>query len=122
MLFEAEQLLDVANPAFVKKTRVEAASMFNLVGKDKLVGGKREIQIKVFSLINVVKEGPGKKINEGAMHRFLAEICWFPAAALSPYIHWEQIAHNTAKAGMEVQGGIGFRNFSVFGCGGEAVN
>lgn len=104
MPFGAEQFIDVANPAFVWKTRVKAAPFFYLQGRDKLVDGKGVMQIKVLSLINVVNEGPGKKINESAMQRFLAEICWFPAAALSSYIHWEQIAHNTAKAGMEVQG------------------
>jgi len=34
------------------------------------------------------------------MVRYLAEIVWFPSAALNDYIHWEQIDSTTAKATM----------------------
>lgn len=104
MPFEAVQYVDVANPAFIWKTWVKAAPMFNLYGRDKLVDEKGEMQIKIFSLFNVVNETPGKKINEGAMHRYLAEICWFPAAALNNVIRWEQISKNSAKATLNIEG------------------
>jgi hypothetical protein len=34
------------------------------------------------------------------MQRYLSEICWFPSAALNPYITWEAIDATTAKATM----------------------
>ena len=41
------------------------------------------------------------------MQRYLAEIVWFPSAALSPYIKWEALNDYSAKATLEYQGTIG---------------
>lgn len=121
MSFEAEQFVDAANPAFVWKTRVKAAPFIYLHGRDKLVDGKGEMQIKVLSLLSVVNESPGIKINQGALHRFLAEICWFPAAALEDYITWEETGKNTARATMET-GGTSVSGIFTFSEEGELLS
>ena len=54
--------------------------------------------IKALSLVTVVNERPGERINEGSLLRFLGEICWVPTAALSKNIKWEAIDPVTAKA------------------------
>lgn len=54
--------------------------------------------IKALSLITVVNEKPGERINEGSLLRFLGEICWVPAVALNKNIKWEAIDPVTAKA------------------------
>lgn len=55
------------------------------------------MEIKALSLIPVVNS-TGKEIDQGTMGRFLAEIVWFPSAALNNYIQWEELGNYSAKA------------------------
>ncbi len=48
-----------------------------------------------------------KKINQGTLQRYLGEIVWFPTAAVSPYIKWEEVDSMTAKATMTYKGTTG---------------
>ncbi len=97
MPFTAVQYFNVENPAFIWSTVVDAMPI-NMFGRDKLYKGKGDMLIKLASLILVVDEGENEKINQGAMIRFLAEMCWFPSAALNDYIFWEVIDATSAKA------------------------
>ncbi|MCK9450388.1 MAG: hypothetical protein M0Q90_01750 [Bacteroidales bacterium] len=106
----AEQVFSIQNPAFVWKVNLNMTPFINIAGRDKFVDGKGEMQIKLFSLLNIVNE-KGIKMNEGSLQRFLGEIVWFPSAALSPFISWESIDSNTAKATMEYKGTKGSGTF-----------
>lgn len=109
MPFEATQIFNVEDPAFVWKTKVDAMSIINMVGRDKLEHGKGEMRIKLAGLFSVVNESDNPKINSGAMLRYLAEICWFPSVALNDYLSWEAIDSNSAKATFS------YKDQSVFG-------
>lgn len=98
MPFTATQYFNVQNPAFVWSTEVDFVSMVNMVGRDKFMRGEGEMLIKLANVIPVVNEGNNDKINQGAMVRYMAEMVWFPSAALSDYIKWEPIDANAAKA------------------------
>jgi len=104
MDFTATQYFDVKQPAFIWNTRVRMMPLIHLTGRDKLIGGKGEMQIKLLSLIKVVDEGPNEKINKGAMLRFLAETIWFPTAALEDYMQWKEIDSLTAEATLRTSG------------------
>ena len=106
MPFTASQHFNVENPAFVWMTKVDAIPVVNMVGRDKLYNEEGEMLIKLASLIPVVNEGKNDKINQGAMIRFLAEICWFPSAALNDNITWESIDATSAKATLIINGKI----------------
>lgn len=99
----AEQYFTINNPAFIWKLKMNMPPFFKITGRDKFFDGKGEMQIKMFSAINVVN-AKGSKIDEGTMQRFLGEIIWFPSAALSPYIKWESIDAFSAKASMSYNG------------------
>jgi len=96
--FEATQYYNIGDPSFVWHTNVQATSGLNLLGRDKLIEGKGNMLIKIAGLIPVVDENNNKKINTGAMIRFLGEICWFPFGALENYITWETIDATSARA------------------------
>lgn len=98
MPFEATQSFNVAYPAFVWHTKVVIFPELNMLGRDQLKNGKGKMLIKLAGLIPVVNISDNTKINQGAMLRYLAEICWFPSAALSDYIKWQSVDSNTAKA------------------------
>lgn len=102
MDFTAVQYFDVDNPSFVWKVDVRLMPLVTLTGRDKLQDGQGEMVIKLLSLINVVNVKDNERINTGTLIRFLGEICWFPSAALSETIKWEEIDEYSAKATLKI--------------------
>lgn len=104
MPFRAEQYINVAQPGFVWLARVKAAPLVSIVGYDRYLNGQGHMQIKLWGLIPVAKTQPGFEINQSTMHRFIAEMIWYPSAALNDYIKWEEIDADSARAIMTWQG------------------
>lgn len=102
MDFTAVQYFDVNNPSFVWKADVRMMPLVTFTGRDKLQDGQGEMLIKLLSLVNVVNEKHNDQINTGTLIRFLGEICWFPSAALSETITWEEINEHSAKATLTI--------------------
>ena len=115
----AIQYTTIDNPAFIWSVDVKMNSLLNFQGRDKYEDGKGEMLIKMNSLINVVNER-GEKMDEGTLQRYLGEMVWFPSLALSPFITWEQIDDNTAKATMIYEGIMGSGTFH-FNANGEVT-
>jgi hypothetical protein len=68
------------------------------------IDGKGEMLIKLGGVIPIVNQSPNEKMNQGAMLRYLAEICWFPTAVLNDYMAWEMIDATSAKATLTING------------------
>jgi len=100
---EAEQWFKTEKPGFIWIAKVKLAPGIYLAGRDKYENGKGQMLIKLLSLIPLVR-AEGKEVDQGAMVRYLAEIIWFPSAALNDYIKWEEIDSLSAKATMTYQG------------------
>lgn len=103
MPFQAEYYYTIDNPGFIWHVDVKAAPFMHLAGRDMLCQGKGNMLIKLFSLITVA-DGRGPEIDQGTLLRFLAEIVWFPTAALSPYIDWKSIDDHKSQATISVDG------------------
>mgnify|MGYP000950476233 FL=1 len=88
-----------------------------MVGRDKFENGKGAMTIKLFYLIPFVNTKNNEKVNQATLQRYLAEIVWFPSAALSPYITWDAIDNHSAKATMTYHGtkGSGIFHFDENG-------
>ncbi|ALC88912.1 hypothetical protein AM500_03180 [Bacillus sp. FJAT-18017] len=99
----ANQYFTVDKPGFVWIADVKMAPFVKLSGLDTYKNGKGKMDIKLLSIFPVV-DSEGPEINSGTMMRYLAELMWFPSAALSPYIKWDAVDKNTAKATMEYKG------------------
>ena len=99
MPVEAEQYFSVEEPGFIWKARIQAAPMIHIAGRDRYYEGKGNMLIKPLSLFKVA-DSKGEEIDQGSMLRYLAEIMWFPSAALEDYITWEEIDEDRAKATM----------------------
>lgn len=95
----AEQYFTTKNPAFIWTIDLKMSPLITIRGRDKFVDGRGEMQMKMNSIISLGKE-TGEKIDEGTLQRYLGEIVWFPSAALSPFITWEEIDSLTARATM----------------------
>ncbi len=100
----AEQYFTTYPPAFNWNIHTKMKSLLNVVGRDKFENGQGAMLIKLLGLIPVVDVKKNDKINQATAQRFLAEIVWFPTAALSSSIQWEPIDHHSAKGTLHYNG------------------
>ncbi len=96
---EAEQYI-TNNPSFIWKANLSMIPLINVVGRDLYLHGQGSMKIKIASIIPVVNVSNNDKLNQATLQRYLGEIVWFPSAAISPYISWEEIDDLSAKATM----------------------
>ncbi|MGH1364588.1 MAG: DUF6920 family protein [Calditrichia bacterium] len=107
----AKQYFTTQPPAFIWHVDLTMNPLIQVSGRDKYVNGKGEMLIKLFSLISVADAKENHKVDQGTLQRYLAEIAWFPSAALNPYIRWQPIDNRTAKATMSYNGVSGSGTF-----------
>lgn len=107
----AEQYFTINPPAFSWNINTQMKSILTVVGRDKFDDGKGEMIIKFLSLIPVANAQNHEKVNQASLQRYLAETVWFPSASLSPYITWETLGENSAKATMAYKGVKGTGEF-----------
>ena len=93
----AEQYFSADPPGFVWKVDAEMLRVLPIAGRDRYLGGHGQMLIKAASLVKVVNAA-GEAIDVGSMLRYLAEIIWFPSAALGPYVSWEPMDATHARA------------------------
>lgn len=103
MPFDAEQYFTVDPPGFVWKAAIHTDKYVDIVGRDKYEQGTGSMLIKVASLIPLA-DSRGKEIDEGSMIRYMAEMIWFPQAAVSDYLAWEEIDSTHARVTMRYRG------------------
>lgn len=87
MAVQASQYFRVDPPGFVWCADVTMMRALPLSGRDSYLHGKGKMLISLAGLIPLV-DVANAKISEGTLQRFLAELVWFPGAALSPKISW----------------------------------
>ena len=112
----AEQYITTTPPAFVWSVNLNLSPFIKIKGRDKYQNGKGEMLIKMNNLVNVVN-AKGPKMDEGTLQRYLGEMVWYPSAALSTYITWEQLDGKSARATMSYKGlsGSGVFEFNEAG-------
>ena len=119
MPVEAEQFVKTGSPGYLWIANVEAAPYIHLAGRDKYMDGRGHMLIKLLSLIPVA-DSKGEEIDQGSLLRYLAEMVWYPGAALEPYVSWEGIDDTKARATMNY-GGITASGVFEFNKGGEPI-
>ena len=116
---EAEQYFTITEPGFIWKAKVKMAPLLYFAGRDKYSEGRGNMLIKLLSL--TVVDARGKEMDQGTLLRYLGEMVWFPTAALSNYIKWEDIDSNSARATMSY-GGVTAAAMFEFNEKGEVIN
>ena len=117
---EAEQYFRVDEPGFIWTAKIKIAPAIYLAGRDKYYEGKGHMLIKLLSLIPFA-DSRGEEIDQGTLLRYMAEMPWFPTAALSNYIKWEEVDSNRARATMSY-GGVTASGVYEFNEKGELVS
>jgi hypothetical protein len=59
--------------------------------------------MRLLGLFTVARDS-GPAMNHGGLLRYLNELMWFPAGAISPYITWDAIDETSARATMSYGG------------------
>ncbi|MBU7006914.1 DUF6544 family protein [Phosphitispora fastidiosa] len=117
---EAKQYFRVDEPGFIWTAKIRIAPAVYLAGRDKYYEGKGHMLIKLLSLIPIA-DSKGEEIDQGTLLRYMAEMPWFPTAALSNYIKWEEVDFNRARAIMSY-GGVTASGVYEFNEKGEVVS
>lgn len=100
---QAEQYFRTVEPGFIWKVDIKMNPLMPIVGRDKYDQGHGHMLIKVLSLIPVA-DARGAEIDQGTMLRYLGEMVWFPTAALSDYLQWEELSDDQAQVTMNYGG------------------
>jgi hypothetical protein len=101
---QAVQYINVDDPGFVWIAHAKMAPFVDMYIRDKYENGQGSMKGKLLGLIPVINAQPGGEMNQGTLLRFMAEMIWYPSAALQDYITWEEIDTNSARATMTWQG------------------
>jgi|GEM_PF-2163257 len=109
--FTASQYSSVFAPAFSWDCRVRYG-LFHLYGHDQLMSGRASMRISLAGMLPLVRSANNRQLISGALTRWLAEICWMPAAALGPLISWQPVDANNAKAIVRIPGFVAEGIFS----------
>jgi hypothetical protein len=105
-----QQFFNTESPAFIWTVRLKMAPFVSVLGRDKFIDGKGEMQMTLNGLLNLGKE-TGEKMDEGTLQRYLGETVWFPSGMVSPHISWEELDAHSAKATMNFKGTTGSGTF-----------
>ncbi|MBX3232561.1 MAG: hypothetical protein KIT84_16420 [Labilithrix sp.] len=93
----AEQYFTTSEPQFVWWMEGRMKRVLPLAGRDAYVDGVGSTHVTAAGLVDVAN-ARGRKVDQGALLRWLAETVWFPSAALEPYVVWEHETALTARA------------------------
>ena len=97
MPFKANQIFSVYPPGFVWEARINVIPGVYIYGRDLYKNGHGNMLIKPLAMMTIAN-AKGKETDQGTRLRYLAEICWFPSAAISPAISWEGLNDSSARA------------------------
>jgi hypothetical protein len=104
MPVEARQIVDLDDPAFLWLLRGRAFAVLPLDGRDSWRDGRGRMYVVGGGWIPFA-DAQGPEIDRGALLRFLAEMIWYPAAITAPYLRWDAIDEEHARATLR-HGGI----------------
>jgi hypothetical protein len=110
--FEADQYFTTMPPAFLWRVNLQMFPLASVHGRDRYADGTGSMQMKILSLVPAVdKTGGG--LDQGALLRYLGETIWFPSGTLGPYIEWDAIDSDSAKATMGYGGTVASAVFFI---------
>ena len=97
--FTATQHYRVDPPGFVWDARIRMNPLLTVRVRDRYLDGEAAMQAQAASLVRLVDEHGRHELDEGALHRYLAEAVWFPTALLPGHgVTWTSVDQSAAVA------------------------
>ena len=103
MPFHATQYFSADPPAFVWIAEIEAAPLLRIAGRDTFRNGHGNMIVKPLYIMTAANSS-GKEVDQATLIRYMAEMGWFPQAALTRYVSWEGINEREARVTMTYEG------------------
>ena len=102
--FKATQLVSPNSKSFIWRASVKLFPAVYISVADSLQNGRGSGKVKLFNIFPVASDSNHKKLNSGALHRYLAEAVWFPTALLPESgVTWTGIDDSSALASLSVK-------------------
>ena len=99
-----EQLFSFDPPGFVWWGRVKIAPGLWIDARDRSVNGAGNMLVKAESTLTLA-DARGPRLDEGALHRLLAEMAWLVTPLLDPrHVSWTAVDDRSARATLRVNG------------------
>jgi hypothetical protein len=99
MTFTASHAAKVGEPGFVWDAQVKVMPFLHIHVVDTLKHGIGAGRVRLMSVLRVGGATGNPELNSGALHRYLAEAVWYPAALLpSERLTWSALDEFTALA------------------------
>lgn len=116
MNYKAEQCVGVNQPSFAWYAEMQQSPLVIVKGLDHFANGKGQMNISLFGLYRI-SHATGTATDQGSLVRYLAEICWYPSAALNDYITWSPVdsLHAIAQIKIGKQEASGLFEFNKSG-------
>jgi hypothetical protein len=97
--FEAEEIIAASPIGFQWLARIDIGVGLTLEVCDRLIDGEASSELRLASLVRLGADSGNRQLNEAALHRFLAEAVWSPAALLpASGVVWSAIDDASANA------------------------
>jgi Family of unknown function (DUF6920) len=98
MPMTAREYFFTARPAFVWNASVRMFPGLSVAVKDSYAGGMGGVDARLLGALPVAQMS-GRKVDEAALQRFVAEAVWLPTALQpSPWLRWEAMDDTHARA------------------------
>lgn len=97
MPLRALQYYSLDPPQFLWFVRMRLGGLPLIGGGDFYTGGEGQVSMRLYEIFHLA-DSQGEKLNQGELLRYLSEIIWFPAAALTPAISWQARDDSSAAA------------------------
>lgn len=102
--FKATQLVSPNSKSFIWHASMKLFPAVYISVEDSLQNGIGSGKVKLFNIFPVASDSNHKKLNSGALHRYLAEAVWFPTALLPESgVTWTGIDDLSALASLSVK-------------------
>ena len=105
-LFNAVQWVRTNEPGFIWIAEIGSSNEPLMLVRDNYLQSEGTMSVKLLAAIPL-EEVSGQEIDQGAALRYLAEMVWYPGAALQPTIQWEAMGSRTAR------GKLKYKNIEV---------
>jgi hypothetical protein len=119
--YTATEYFDLVKPTFIWNVTAKLNSWLFFTGRDKLIKGKGWMQMRLFGAVKIADSTPESKTKSGSLIRFLAEMMWFPNAAMRPYLEWESLEPLRARAFLHTPG-ISVSGIFTFSENGDVIS
>ncbi len=95
----ASQFMQASPPAFVWDARIAMAPGFAVRVRDSYAQTHGSMRASAMGILPMVAQERRRELDEGALHRYLAELVWMPSALRpSLALQWQPVSERVARA------------------------